>query len=71
MSVVDGNGKGHLLISYLFQGKELDEQINEENNLKKDIASLLKEKGYKFVIVDDDMINEALLNAETEKNKKD
>lgn len=62
MSVVNRDGKGNLLISYLFQGNNPAKQIDEEKELKNEIAKLLSSKGYKFVIVDDDFIDKKLIN---------
>lgn len=60
MSVLNNNGKGNLLISYIFKNNDFEEQIKEELNLKNEIASLLAEKGYKFIIADDDFIDNKL-----------
>lgn len=62
MSVIDGNGKGNLLISYIFNSDDFVEQIKEESELKKEISKVLSEKGYKFVIADDKLINEKLIS---------
>lgn len=61
LSSVDGNGKGNLLISYLFKSDNFKCQIDEENQLKKEIAQLMTTKGYKFVIADDALINAKLI----------
>lgn len=61
MSSVNGDGKGNLLISYIFKNKDEIKQIEEEATLKREIARLLSEKGYKFVIADDELINEKLI----------
>lgn len=60
MSIIDGNGKGNLLISYLFKNNDFEKQVDEELELKREITKLLSSKGYKFVIADDDVINEKL-----------
>lgn len=57
MSIINGDGKGNLLISYLFKNNDFAEQVIEENKLKNEIANLLNSKGYKFIIVDDDLID--------------
>lgn len=62
MSVLNGNGKGNLLVSYIFKSTDFDKQIDEEKSLKNEIANLLDSKGYKFIIIDDDLINEKLIN---------
>lgn len=62
MSITNSNGKGNLLISYLFHNKDFIKQIDEEQELKNEIAELLNSKGYKFVIADDDLINDKLIN---------
>ena len=61
MSIKNKNGKGNLLISYLFKSSDFISQIDEESKIKNGIASLLASKGYKFIIVDDDFIDEKLL----------
>ena len=61
MSSTNGNGKGNLLISYLFKNDNVLEQINEEAEIKALIRQLLSSKGYKFVIADDALISEKLL----------
>lgn len=61
MSSMNGNGKGNLLISYLFKSDDVIEHIDEEYMLKNEIAKLLSEKGYKFIIADDELINNRLL----------
>ena len=62
MSIVNGNCKGNLLISYIFKSDNFEKQIDEEKELKNEIANLLNTKGYKFVIADDELINEKLKN---------
>lgn len=57
MSIITGDGSGNLLISYKFKSKEMSIQVNEEIDLKNMIASLLKDKGYKFIIADDQLID--------------
>ena len=64
MSSTNGNGKGNLLISYLFKKDNVLEQINEEAEIKALIRQLLSSKGYKFVIADDELISEKLLKLE-------
>ena len=64
MSSTNGNGKGILLISYLFKKDNVLEQINEEAEIKALIQQLLSSKGYKFVIADDELISEKLLKLE-------
>ncbi|MCZ2396091.1 MAG: hypothetical protein LC100_06055 [Chitinophagales bacterium] len=61
VSSTNGNGKGNLLISYLFKKDNVLEQINEEAEIKVLIQHLLSSKGYKFVIADDALISEKLL----------
>lgn len=61
MSVINGDNQGNLLISYIFKSTEFDEQLNEEKKIKTEIANFLSSKGYKFIIADDDLINEKLL----------
>lgn len=61
MSIEDGNGKGNLLISYLFKSYNPFRQVDEEQELKKEIAKLLSSKGYKkFIIADDELITDKL-----------
>lgn len=60
LSSVDGNGKGNLLISYLFKNNSFQGQIEEEKVLKVEIQKLMDSKGYKFIIIDDQLINEKL-----------
>lgn len=67
MSIKNENGKGNLLISYLFKESDFINQIEEENQLKRDIAELLYNKGYKFVIADDDLIDKSLVEFEESK----
>lgn len=59
MSSTNNNGKGNLLISYLFKSNGFVNQIEEERELKNEIANLLSLKGYKFIIADDNFINES------------
>ena len=61
MSSTNGDGKGNLLISYLFKKDNVLEQINEEAEIKALIQQLLSSKGYKYVIADDALISEKLL----------
>ena len=61
MSSTNGDGKGNLLISYLFKNDNVLEQINEEAEIKALIRQLLSSKGYKYVIADDALISEKLL----------
>lgn len=61
MSSINGDGKGNLLISYLFKSNDEVEHIEEEIMLKNEIAKLLSEKGYKFVIADDELIDKKLI----------
>lgn len=61
MSAINGDGKGNLLISYLFKGDDTLQHIDEEIMLKNEIAKLLSEKGYKFIIADDKLINNKLV----------
>lgn len=63
MSSINGDGKGNLLISYLFKSNKPIEQVREEMELKELIYSLLKVKGYKFIIADDSVINKELKNS--------
>lgn len=60
MSATNGDGRGNLLISYSFKNDNLIKQVGEEAEIKTLIASLLKNKGYKFVIADDVLIDEKL-----------
>lgn len=62
MSIKNHNGKGNLLISYLFKSDDSIKQIDEEAEIKNKITNLLDSKGYKFVIADDDLISEKLLD---------
>ena len=64
MSSINGDGKGNLLITYFFKNKELTKQVNEEAELKVLISRLLRNKGYKFVIADDSLIDEKLKGSE-------
>lgn len=61
MSLVNGNGKGNLLISYLFKSEDVIGQIKEEKALKNELIKLMSSKGYKFTIADDELINEKLI----------
>lgn len=63
MSATNGNGKGNLLITYLFKNNSSTEQIDEERQLKNEIAQLLNSKGYKFVVANDELINKKLLKS--------
>jgi hypothetical protein len=60
MSSLNGDGKGNLLISYLFKSDKIIQQVEEEAELKVLISNLLNTKGYKFVIADDEIIDEKL-----------
>ena len=60
MSSTNGDGKGNLLISYLFKNDNVLEQINEEAEIKALIQQLLSSKGYIYVIADDALISEKL-----------
>ena len=60
MSSINGNGKGNLLISYLFKNDKMTKQVEEEAELKALISISLKSKGYKFAIADDELIAEKL-----------
>lgn len=60
MSSVDGNGKGNLLITYLFKSNNMFNQVYEEAELKLLITSMLEKKGYKYVIADDVIIDKQL-----------
>lgn len=62
MSSIDGNGKGNLLISYLFKSESVVKQVEEEAELKVLIGNLLSTKGYKFVIADDELIDAKLID---------
>lgn len=63
MSIVNGNGKGNLLISYLFpEGSTLKEQCDLENELKNEFAKILHQKKLKFIIGDDEFINRKFLD---------
>ena len=61
MSSTNGDGKGNLLISYLFKNDNVVKQIEEEAEIKVLIQQLLSSKGYKYVIADDALISEKLL----------
>ena len=61
MSSTNGDGKGNLLISYLFKNDNVVKQIEEEAEIKALIQQLLLSKGYKYVIADDALISEKLL----------
>ena len=62
MSSINGNGKANLLISYLFsENTNTVEQIDLENTLKKEISEVLNKHGLKFVIADDELISQKLL----------
>ena len=58
----NGNGKGNLLVSYIFKSDNIINQIAEESELKVLISQLLISKGYKFAIADDDIIDKRLLS---------
>lgn len=53
--------KSNLLISYILKNNNFEGQVKEELELKNEIAKLLSDKGYKFIIADDDLINEKLI----------
>ncbi len=61
MSAINGNGKGNLLISYLFKNTKVTKQVEEESELKVLISNLLSTKGYRFVIADDELIDAKLI----------
>jgi hypothetical protein len=61
MSSINGDGKGNLLITYLFKSDRLIKQVEEEAELKVLIADLLHRKGYKFSIADDGVIDKRIL----------
>lgn len=61
MSSTNGNGKSNLLISYLLKGKTTCEQIDEEQKLKNELAQFMTDRGYKYIIADDEFITEKLL----------
>lgn len=61
LSSVNRNGKGNLLISYLFKSEDIIDQIREERALKNELVKLMSSKGYKFVIADDELIDEKLI----------
>lgn len=60
MSAINGDGKGNLLITYLFQNNKITKQIEEEAELKVLISNLLSTKRYKFVLADDEIIDKKL-----------
>lgn len=62
MSLVNGNGEGNLLRSYIFKCNNIVKQVAEESELKVLISQLLINKGYKFTIVDEEVIDQQLLN---------
>lgn len=62
MSSINGDGKGNLLISYLFKSDKTTKQVKEEAELKVLISELMKNKGYKFTIADDEIIDKRLIN---------
>ena len=57
MSSTNGDGKGNLLISYIFKSDNIVNQVAEESELKVLISQLLISRGYKFAIADDDIID--------------
>ncbi|MDF2881307.1 MAG: hypothetical protein K0R54_1864 [Clostridiaceae bacterium] len=62
MSSINKNGRGNLLITYIFPNDNTVEQINLENKIKRAICIVLKENGInKFVIADDDLIDTRIL----------
>lgn len=61
MSSTNGNGVGNLIITYKFKREGVVKQVAEEAELKTLIANLLRQKGYKFSIADDEIIDERLL----------
>ncbi len=61
MSSILSENKGSLLVTYLSKGQSLSEKVQEEFELKCEIVNLLKEKGYRFIIADQDMLDERLL----------
>ena len=48
------------MITYALQSDDLPGQVQEEADLKNEIAAMLREKGYRFVIADDDLISQRL-----------
>lgn len=62
MSIINNDGKGNLLVSYIFKSNNFEEQVKEELSLKNEIAALLSKKGYKFIIADDNFIDDKLLS---------
>lgn len=50
--------EANIAITYIFKAQSLVDQVDEETNLKNDIAELLRMKGYKFILADDDYIDE-------------
>lgn len=62
MGSTDGSGKGNLLITYIFKSDNALLQVLEESELKYEIAKILSEKGYKYVIADDKFISDTVLN---------
>lgn len=61
MSSTNNNGKGNILITYLFKGDSVVKQVQEEAELKVLIEELLASKRYKFAIADDDTIDTRLI----------
>ncbi len=64
-----GNLKGNLLISFLFKSEDVISNIDVEQKMMKDLQHLAEEwksKGYirRYVIVDDDEIDEGYLGKE-------
>ena len=64
MSIENRDGKGTLAIKYLFPSDKIAEQVELENKLKKEISEVLRKNGVqKYLIADDEFINENLLNS--------
>lgn len=64
MSSTNGNGKGNILIAYSFKGDTPTEQIDEERRLMNELSQFMAERGYQYILADDDYINEKLLGPE-------
>jgi len=58
MSVINCNGVGNIIITYKFKTDTLVNQIDEESRLKSDLAQFLRDKQYKFLLADDEVIDE-------------
>jgi hypothetical protein len=70
MSSIDGSGRGNLLVSYIFKGDGVTDQIKEELALKQAIGQVLFDRGYKFIIADDQLIDEKLVEKDEEQSLK-